>query len=73
MTFNTTIYNKSKELFIPHIFSFYIKARIRCFKKWKESSCIIFHLVKNIHGRKKHVDYIHKHNKKLPGEIQKFY
>ena len=43
---NTSIYNMSKELSIPPIASFCAKAMIRCFKKWKDSSCIISHLVK---------------------------
>ena len=43
-TSNTSIYNMSKELSIPPIASFCAKAMIRCFKKWKDSSCIISHL-----------------------------
>ena len=70
----------SKELSIPPIASFCAKAMIRCFKKWKDSSCIISHLVKNIPTlshyswtKKARSLAVHKHNNKLPGEIKKFY
>ena len=38
----------SKELVIPPIASFCANAQIRCFNKWKNSSCTIAHLVKNV-------------------------
>jgi len=38
----------SKELSIPPIASFCAKTQIRCYNKWKNSSCIIAHLVNNI-------------------------
>ena len=47
-TSNTSIYNMSKELCIPPIASFCANAMIRCFNKWKNSSCIIADLVNNI-------------------------
>ena len=80
-TSNTSIYNMSKELSIPPIASFCAMAMIRCFKKWKDSSCIISHLVKKNIPTLSHYSWtkkarslvVHKHNNKLPGEIRKFY
>jgi len=70
----------SKEVFIPSITSFCIKAFILCFKKWKESSCIFFHIVNNIPTishylwtKKARKLTIRKHKNKISGKIRKFY
>jgi len=45
---NISLYNISKELYIAPLSGIFAIAQIRCFKKWKNSSCIIAHLINNI-------------------------
>jgi len=45
---NISLYNISKKLFIAPLSGICAIAQIRCFKKWKNSSCIIAHLINSI-------------------------
>jgi len=79
-TSNTTIYNMLKELSIPPIASICANAQIRCYNKWKNSSCVISHLIKNIPPLS-HYSWTKKSRRlaerrfkdKKPKEIKKYY
>ena len=45
---NISLYSISKELNMAPLSGVCAIAQIRCFKKWKDSSCIIAHLINNI-------------------------
>jgi len=51
----TSIYCVSKELLIPPLSAKCAIAQVRCFKKWKNSKCIISDLLRDISRWRCHV------------------
>ena len=43
------LYDITRELKIPPLSAIYAISQLRCFRKWKNLSCIINHLTNNIH------------------------
>jgi len=76
---NITSYNISKELYIAPLSGICAIAQIRCFKEWKNSSCIIAHLINNIpvlshySWAKKSRRLLNKYVEKSNKEIRNFY
>ena len=66
----TSLYYVSKELNIPPLSTKFAIAQIRCFKKWKNSKCIISDLLRDI-SRCRHYAW-DKESKILVDKLDKF-
>ena len=76
---NISLYNISKELYIAPLSGICAIAQRRCFNKWKNSSCVIAHLVNNIpvlshySWAKKSRRLVNKYIEKSNKEVRNFY